>query len=123
MAKTIWLRDWTEDEGTPLARRGLIIERNGSFCAYVGVPSNNPLAGRVYDDMPLECHGGLTFGSEGGDGGWPKGWYWYGWDYMHSGDRTTFWKKGHQWTVEEVEDEARQVMDQLRDLLAEAMVD
>lgn len=123
--KTAALLDWTEDEGNPLARRALIKTGPcGSFCAYVGVPADSTLAGQPYDDVPLRVHGGLTFGSEGGHG-WPGGWYWYGWDYAHSGDFMDFAPRlgGHQWTVEEVEAETRQVMDQLRDLLADAMTD
>lgn len=120
------LRDWTEDEGTPLARRALIrTGPGGSFCAYVGVPADSSLAGRDYDDMPLNCHGGLTFSDAGGRSGWPEGWYWYGWDYAHGGDFLNYAPRmgGHRWTLEEIEAETRGVMDQLRDLLAEAMTD
>jgi hypothetical protein len=122
------LRDWTEDEGTPLARRALVSTGPcGNFVAYVGVPADNSLAGRDYDDMPLDVHGGLTFAAEGGRRIWPAGWYWYGWDYAHAGDVIpgirSFDEHDKAWTVEEVEAEARQAMDQLRDLLAEAMAD
>jgi hypothetical protein len=129
--KTSALRDWIEDEGTPIARRALILEGGASLCAYVGIPADHPLAGRNYDDMPLECHGGLTFGDAGSKRGpWPAGWYWYGWDYAHLGDITRYDRKyrtidpdAHEWTVEEVEAEARQVMEQLKRLLLEEMVD
>lgn len=124
--KTGALRDWTEDEGTPLARRAIILDGPASICGYVGVPMGHPLAGKNYDDMPLDVHGGLTFASEGGRH-WPEGWYWYGWDYAHLGDITTYDLKyrknperdAHLWTVEEVEAETRGVMDQLRDMMAE----
>jgi hypothetical protein len=107
------LRDWTEDEGTPLARRALVSTGPcGNFVAYVGVPADNSLAGRDYDDMPLDVHGGLTFAAEGGRRIWPAGWYWYGWDYAHAGDVIpgirSFDEHDKAWTVEEVEAEARQ---------------
>ncbi len=124
--KTAALRDWIDDEGTPLARRALILAGPmGSPVAYVGVPSGHDLAGKSYDDIPLECHGGLTFADEGGRGNWPAGWYWYGWDYAHSGDFMSFAPKlgGHRWTIEEVEAETRKVMDQLGILISESIAD
>src|SRR5688572_17088313 len=69
--------------------RFLIMRGPAALCAYVGVPDSHPLAGQSYDDMPIQCHGGLTYGDNGGDK-WPKGWYWYGWDYAHSGDRSVY---------------------------------
>lgn len=75
------LKDWF-DEGV----RCLIVRGPGSLCAYLGVPIDHPLAGHDYDNVPIECHGGLTFAGAGDDTYRPKGWYWYGWDYAHSGD-------------------------------------
>ena len=119
------ISDWTEDEGTPLARRALVAQGPSSLVAYVGVPEDHPLAGRHYDDMPLDCHGGLTFADKGGHSIWPKGWYWYGWDYAHAGDFLSFLPNSsdRQWTVEDVEAEARQVMKQIEALLAESVAD
>ena len=65
--------------------RFIVMRGPSSLCAYVGIPSEHPLAGYDYDDISVRAHGGLTFASEGGDT-WPKGFYWYGWDYSHSGD-------------------------------------
>lgn len=71
--------------------RYLIVRGGGSLCAYLGIPMAHPLAGKDYDDLPLDCHGGLTFGSEGDEhAGRKKGWYWYGWDYAHSGDKSFY---------------------------------
>lgn len=69
--------------------RVLVMRGPGSLCAYVGVPLSHPLAGKDYDDVPLSCHGWLTFSREG-VGPWPEGWWWYGWDYNHAGDRATY---------------------------------
>lgn len=103
------LKDWF-DEGV----RCLIIRAQFSLCAYVGVPIDHPLAGYHYDDIPISCHGGLTFADEGDDLYRPKGWYWYGWDYAHSGDYCFYYDKPplmeneyhlgeKKWGVKEVE--------------------
>ena len=72
------------DEGV----RFIVLRGPGSLCAYAGIPIKHPLAGKDYDDLPVEAHGGLTFSQKGkgGDEHWPKGYWWYGWDYAHSGD-------------------------------------
>ena len=72
------------DEGL----RFLIIRGPFNLCAYVGVPETHPLANHNYDNLPVECHGGLTFAELGGQKGeiWPKGFFWYGWDYGHCDD-------------------------------------
>ena len=101
--------------------RILIMRGPASWCAYIGIPLDHPLANYEYDDIPLQCHGGLTYAGEGG-GGWPKGWFWYGWDYGHSGDMFGFadsktreitsqfdHSKDKMWTADEVKEEARQV--------------
>ena len=70
--------------------RFLIMRGPAALCAYVGVPESHPLAGQEYDNLPLDCHGGLTY-SRAGAKHWPAGWYWYGWDYAHSGDYATYY--------------------------------
>jgi len=72
--------------------RFLVMRGPASVVAYLGVPESHPLAGRAYDDLPLDCHGGLTFAGLGGGkrDAFPAGWYWYGWDYAHSGDRSFY---------------------------------
>ncbi len=34
----------------------------GSWCGYVGVPSSHPDYQRNYNDVDVDCHGGLTYG-------------------------------------------------------------
>lgn len=65
--------------------RFIVMRGPGSLCAYVGIPIDHPLANQNYGDLPISAHGGLTYSSEG-KGSWPEGFYWYGWDYAHSGD-------------------------------------
>jgi hypothetical protein len=69
--------------------RFLIMRGPAALCAYVGIPESHPLAGHSYDDVPLQCHGGLTFAAKG-EKMWHAGWYWYGWDYGHAGDRSVY---------------------------------
>lgn len=102
------------EDGYENGVRYLIMRGPAALCAYVGVPADHPLAGHSYDDLSLECHGGLTFGGEGGGkGSWPAGWYWYGWDYGHAGDKSFYdlkegmaWRADdREWTVEDVQKE------------------
>lgn len=78
------VRDWVED-----GLRCIIMRGPASFNAYIGLPESHPLAGKDYDNIPVDCHGGLTF-SQKGDGPFPVGYWWYGWDYTHLGDRSFY---------------------------------
>lgn len=86
--------------------RFIVMRGPSALCAYVGVPSDHPLAGFDYEGVPVNCHGGLTFSREGGDE-WPEGWYWYGWDYAHAGDAVLFDRQyglgdDVEWAVDDV---------------------
>jgi len=112
-------KDWYE-KGV----RCIIMRGPCSLCAYLGILETHPLANRNYDDIPLEVHGGLTF-SDRGDSYRPKGFYWYGWDYAHSGDYPFYNLKypiyesgsGKKWTVEEVEAEVRYALPDFKKLM------
>ncbi len=91
--------------------RFIIMRGPASFCAYVGIPIDHPLAGYGYDMLPINAHGGLTFASEGGKQTWPEGYYWYGWDYVHVGDVSVYEhdkrfgsprEGGKDWTIKEI---------------------
>lgn len=103
------VKDWIED-----GVRCLIMRGPASFCAYLGVPTAHPLAGFDYDSLPLDCHGGLTFAAKGNGKNHPDDWYWYGWDYAHAGDRTTYdlprFSTERDWFDEEVEKEVELVL-------------
>lgn len=91
--------DWY-DEGIRIIVK---VVRSSHFCVYLGIPSTHPAAGHDYNDVPIDCHGGLTFGNKGDDY-LPEGFYWYGYDYAHSGDATDYSasERDHFWTLEEV---------------------
>ena len=116
-------RDWYED-----GVRCLIVRGPGGLCAYLGVPIDHHLSGRGYDNIPLDCHGGLTYSGEGDGKYRPKNWYWYGWDYSHSGDYAFYYdqdplvgKFNHgeekKWLVDEVESEVRMVVRDFKKLM------
>ena len=66
----------------------LILRGPVSVNAYLGIPEDHPLAGQDYNDVNLPVHGWLTFARFGEDGSsWLPEFYWFGWDYAHSGDR------------------------------------
>jgi len=84
--------------------RFLVLRGPGSLCAYVGLAKDHPLAGKSYDDLPVDCHGGLTYSGDSLKGA-PEGYWWYGWDYAHCDDQSTYTDRieGKQWTPEEVD--------------------
>ena len=48
----------------------------GHRCGYVTVPKTHPAYGEDYDDLDIECHGGLTYANKGK----------FGFDCAHLGD-------------------------------------
>lgn len=75
------LKEWDEGE-----IRCVIMRSSASLCAYLGVATTHRLAGEHYDNMEINCHGGLTYAGEGDGGYLPIGYYFYGWDYAHAYD-------------------------------------
>jgi hypothetical protein len=68
--------------------------RGGNWCGYVGVPATHPDYGRHYNDVDVECHGGLTY-ADACDGsrichvpqpGEPDDAWWFGFDCHHAFD-------------------------------------
>lgn len=87
---------WEEIKATPVGTilydefdegiRFIIMRGTACLCAYIGIPLDHPLANKSYDDLPVSAHGGLTFANKGDGEIRPKEFFWYGWDYGHSGD-------------------------------------
>lgn len=68
---------------------------SGHLCGYVALPPNHPDYKKDYDDINVDCHGGLTYGSlcsghicHISKPGAPDDVYWVGFDHAHSGDYT-----------------------------------
>lgn len=86
-----------------------IVRGPHSLCAYVGVPKTSPLYGRDYNDVPIRCHGGLTYSGSNIDG-LSSDIRWFGWDYGHAGDKS-FYDVGvvtgeQEWTPDDVRDDS-----------------
>lgn len=60
----------------------VVFNDGGHRCGYVKVPPDNPAHNESYDDVRVECHGGLTYGKqdETGEGSW------IGFDCAHYSD-------------------------------------
>ena len=87
-------------------------------CAYIDV-SNTSLAGRHYDDINIDCHGGLTYSENQLVTVDKKGWF-IGWDYAHLGDyqgSLYYSGEGKQWTTGEIVVECINVIEQINQLL------
>ena len=95
-----------------------IVSYGSHPCAYIDV-SNTSLAGEFYDDIDIDCHGGLTYSENQLATVDKKGWF-IGWDYAHLGDyyRTSYNSvNGKQWTTGEIVEECINVIEQINQLL------
>jgi len=98
----------------------------GTLNGYVAVTEKHPAYGKSYDDLDIDVHGGLTFGSQGRKDSlrWPnpKLW-WFGfdtahaWDYVKYRDGTE--SEGHHWTIEEVTAEVEKMAEQFYTLFGD----
>lgn len=102
--------------------RILIVNFYTHPCAYIGLQESHPYCNVDFDNIPINCHGGLTYGcsthtkiKELCDNG-----YFIGWDYAHFkdcifgySDTFDFVKK---WTTEEIINECFNVIEQLEEL-------
>lgn len=78
----------------------LLTVPRGPYNGYVKVPAEHPAAGKDYDDVDVEVHGGLTFAQDCEDGG-----TWFGWDDVHA------------WLLEgSAEDETNRLAEQLANM-------
>lgn len=98
--------DWMEN-----GVRAIVMCGPSSWNCYLGVPLTHPLSGIGYDDLPVQCHGGLTFSGEGDGRLRPVGFWWYGYDYGHCDDCSAYTHElsgvvkcmgGKHWTADEV---------------------
>lgn len=102
-----------------------------NFNGYVAVPKNHVAYGKDYDHLPIDVHGGLTFGQQGqkeSDGKWEDSdFWWFGFDTAHLGDKVTYSDgieehEGHWWTLEEVVKETECMAEQFSKLTLQAII-
>ncbi len=104
--------------------------RMGHFNGYVKLPDDHKEAKKLdkqreffgrkmhvgYDDIDIDCHGGLTFGQKIKEkDNWSQKFtegYWIGWDYGHVGDSSRYCS-GREYSEKEVEEECKNVIRQL----------
>lgn len=117
------------DSGTYDGYEYAIVSRGFHPCAYVKLPESHKYYGLGYDDIPVDCHCGLTYSEKYLDvmpdshGGW------IGWDYGHCCDYSGFMTHEYwhgidtshlkRWTTAEILEEVKQVIDQLNDCTKE----
>ena len=116
-------------------RCAVIGQQLGHRCGYVGLPKGHRYYGEHYNNIPVDCHGGLTFGRECED--YPvitdEPLWWIGFDCGHFDDSKDYellghlgitketdpylfygiFDGGHIWTKEEVIREVKGIVDQL----------
>jgi len=59
-------------------------------CGYVGVPKSHPFYGEMYENIPVECHGCLTYSDSSLISVESEGIWWIGFDCAHWGDKPDF---------------------------------
>lgn len=88
--------------------------------AYVKIPADHEFFGKHYDDLELDCHGGLTYSNyklpTSENGPEPKEW-WIGFDMCHGSmnDLAKGISYGVQVTVESLKDCTQQLVDSILD--------
>lgn len=80
---------------------------------YVALPPSHPYYDKPYEEIPVDVHGGLTYGKMATQLHFPSipsNHYIVGFDTAHFGDSTSYW------TRERVLEEAQSLQQQLKDL-------
>lgn len=92
----------------------VIFARQSHRCGYVGVPKGHIAYDKDYDELPIDVHGGLTYGSIEGTV------CWFRFDCAHLGDKMAempeLSSKDHFWSLEETIKETEQMAKQFKKL-------
>lgn len=95
--------------------------------AYVEVPIEHKYCNKHYDDINIEVHGGLTYSSDCllvkiNPDEYAPGYWFIGWDYAHAGDYVGFQERypetqrnDKKWTTEEIFEDVKSVIKQLKE--------
>jgi hypothetical protein len=119
--RMVW---FDEDTGYPCA---IVRGPGGHLCGYVGVPPGHPAYRAGYDDVPVDVHGGLTYGREGSEdvpgSDVETDAYWFGFDCAHLDDMAPAYRKampgmwqGTYRNLSYVKSEVRSLAAQLREM-------
>lgn len=98
----------------------------GAWCGYVGLPPGHAAHGKVYNDVDVDVHGGLTYADKCGGAichvpapGEPDDLWWLGFDCSHYRDLrpvdndSAFAFDGVYWNVSHVTGETKKLAEQL----------
>lgn len=88
-------------------------------CCYVFLPKEHKYYGKSYDEIDIDCHGGLTYSDNElifnplVNDDWV-----IGWDYAHYNDYMGYYgsdsfENSKKWTTKELFEEVKQVIEQL----------
>lgn len=80
----------------------------GYLCGYICIQKDHSFYEKHYDDIDLECHGGLTFSGIADDGS-----YWIGFDCAHSMDLVPSTERFMQ-NSREHQEEIKKIKEQLK---------
>lgn len=86
-------------------------------CSYIRVPDENKFYGKDYDDIPLDCHCGLTFSAMFPNEDYKRNdvfsnGFWIGWDYAHYCDYTVYsFGEGKIYTIKDLLYEMQNTID------------
>lgn len=95
-----------------------IVSRGTHPCAYVRLPEDHYYYGKSYDEIPVDCHGGLSYSYDFIEVMLERSGWWIGWDYAHCGDYIKNWSTSvhrKKWTYSEIFEEVKQVIKQLKE--------
>jgi hypothetical protein len=105
----------------------ILFVRQSHRCGYIAIPRGHPAFEMSSSDLPIDVHGGLTFGSceppikeiEKSED------VWFGFDCAHSGDNTSWHKEenGHFWTMEEVANECIKMSREFKNLTLRKIIE
>ena len=112
------------DRGEYVGYEYIVLSLGTHPCGYVCLTENNPFYEKDYDDIEIECHGGLTYSEPNVFFGEYSDKYkcivktsiknkWViGWDYAHYGDRYGN-DTGKTWKTEDITHECKSVIAQI----------
>ena len=109
------------DEGNYKGWNYVIVSYGMHPCAYIEIPKGHRFYEKDYEEIDLDCHGGLTF-SDVRDFGFGEKYY-IGWDYVHVGDYIPYfpiegedmsiYENAKRWTTAEILDEVHTCIEQI----------
>lgn len=98
--------------------------RQSHRCGYVRIPKGHVTFDKIYTELPIDVHGGLTYEKiEEED----ENFKWFGFDCAHAGDKLLIVPpledNEHFWTLEDVVEETEKMAKQFSELTLKKIVE